>query len=187
MLKPKDKRIEIIPEGEQKIVDVCREGIEVGGGRKTLTLRQGENIVEYNGSEDKEFEVADVDLTDYYTKTETDTLLNGKQNTLTAGDNISITNNTISATYTATDGIKIENGVIKLDPATALTALGYEEVIVQTTDEANDVVSVSVVGKVNTTRGASKMAAINEEGCPMLTGKELEDYEKEMKGENYAE
>lgn len=165
MLKPKDKRIEIIPEGEQKIVDVCREGIEVGGGRKTLTLRQGENIVEYDGSEDKEFEVADVDLTDYYTKTETDTLLNGKQNTLTAGDNISITNNTISATYTATDGIKIENGVIKLAPATALTALGYEEMPLTFTDVFNNTISVSVIGKVNATRGAKKSPVTIDDEC----------------------
>lgn len=77
MLKPKDRRIEIIPEGEQKLVEVCREGIFTGGN-KTLTLVQGENTVEYNGSEDKTFEVEDVDLSDYYDKTETDALLEDK-------------------------------------------------------------------------------------------------------------
>ena len=126
----------------------------------------------------------------YYTKAETDNLLNDKQDTLTAGDNISIANNVISATdttYTATDGVKIENGVIKLDPATALTALGYQEISIITTDDANNTVSVSVVGKVNATRGVTRLSAVEDEGCPMLTGKELEDYEKEMKGENYAE
>lgn len=40
----------------------------------------------------------DVDMTDYYTKTETNTLLGDKQNTLTAGTNITIENNVISAT-----------------------------------------------------------------------------------------
>ena len=38
-----------------------------------------------------------VDLTDYYTKEETNNELNKKQNTLTAGDNITIENNIISA------------------------------------------------------------------------------------------
>ena len=39
----------------------------------------------------------EVDLTNYYTKTETDTLLSGKQNALTAGQNISINNGVISS------------------------------------------------------------------------------------------
>lgn len=77
MLKPKDKRIEIIPEGEQKVVEVCREGIAIGD-KKTLTLKQGDNVVEYDGSEEKTFEVADVDLSDYYTKTEIDAFDNAK-------------------------------------------------------------------------------------------------------------
>lgn len=38
------------------------------------------------------------DLSQYYTKSETDTLLNGKQTTLTAGTGIQIVNNVISAT-----------------------------------------------------------------------------------------
>ena len=78
------------------------------------------------------------DMTDYYTKSETDTLLGNKQNTLTAGDNIAISDNVISATdtkytagtgisisdenvissqgasYTAGDGISISNNVIKV-------------------------------------------------------------------------
>lgn len=39
-----------------------------------------------------------IDLSDYYTKTETDNLLADKQHTLTAGNGIDITNNVISAT-----------------------------------------------------------------------------------------
>lgn len=59
------------------------------------------------------------DLTNYYTKTntytktETDNLLSGKQGTLTAGNNISISNNTISATdttYTAGTNVSISSG-----------------------------------------------------------------------------
>ena len=45
-----------------------------------------------------------------YTKAETDALLNAKQNTLTAGSNIQISGNTISATdttYTGSDGITL--------------------------------------------------------------------------------
>lgn len=48
-----------------------------------------------------------VDLSNYYNKTETDTLLAGKQGTLTASDNINITNNVIKAvgyTYNPTTG-----------------------------------------------------------------------------------
>lgn len=39
-----------------------------------------------------------IDLTDYYTKTEVDSLLNNKQDALTAGNNISISNDTIGVT-----------------------------------------------------------------------------------------
>ena len=44
-----------------------------------------------------------VDLSDYYTKTETDSLLNNKQNTLIAGTGITISNNKISNTFTSLD------------------------------------------------------------------------------------
>lgn len=63
-----------------------------------------------------------------YTKTEVDTALNGKQNTLTAGSNISIVNNEISATdttysaFTGTDGTAA--GTAGLVPAPATTDAG---------------------------------------------------------------
>ena len=44
-----------------------------------------------------------VDLSDYYTKTETDSLLNNKQNTLTEGTGITISNNKISNAFTSLD------------------------------------------------------------------------------------
>ena len=58
---------------------------------------------------------------DYYTKGQVDTLLNGKQNTLTAGSNISISGSTISATdttYTAGTGIDITSDVVSVDTST---------------------------------------------------------------------
>lgn len=60
----------------------------------------------------------EVDLSDYYTKTQTDTLLSAKQGTLTAGTNISISGDTISATdttYTAGTGIDITSNAVSVD------------------------------------------------------------------------
>lgn len=58
----------------------------------------------------------EVDLSNYYNKTEVDGLLAGKQATLTAGNNITINGTTISAndtTYSASDNIDITNNAIK--------------------------------------------------------------------------
>ena len=52
----------------------------------------------------------------YYTKSETDLALSGKQDNLTAGNRIDITNNTISfQDYTAGTGINITNGTVSVD------------------------------------------------------------------------
>lgn len=58
---------------------------------------QWEKIGEFNGG--------GADLTNYYTKAQTDSLLNAKQGTLTAGTGISIENNVISATGEGGGGI----------------------------------------------------------------------------------
>lgn len=64
----------------------------------------------------------------YYTKAQADVLLNAKQDTLTAGANIQISNNTISATdttysdFTGTDGTAA--GAAGLVPAPATTDAG---------------------------------------------------------------
>ena len=58
----------------------------------------------------------------YYTKSETDLALSGKQDNLTAGNRISITNNTISfQDYTAGTGVNITNDVISADTETLAT------------------------------------------------------------------
>lgn len=65
---------------------------------------------------------------DYYTKSQTDVLLSSKQNTLTAGANVTISNNVISATdttysdFVGTDGTTV--GVAGLVPAPATTDAG---------------------------------------------------------------
>lgn len=58
---------------------------------------------------------------DYYTKAQTDNLLNAKQNTLTAGNNISISNDTISATdttYSAGSGLNLNGTTFSVDTTT---------------------------------------------------------------------
>ena len=57
-------------------------------------------------------ELYDIIDEEHYTSEELDALLKLKQNKLTAGENISIEEDTISATYTAGEGIDITNGVI---------------------------------------------------------------------------
>ena len=60
----------------------------------------------------------------YYTKSQADVLLNAKQNTLTAGSNISIVNDTISATdttYTAGNGLALNGTQFSVDTTTIAT------------------------------------------------------------------
>lgn len=65
------------------------------------------------------------ELNNYYTKLDIGVLLSNKQDTLTAGNNITITNNEISATdttYTAGDNISISNGEISAIVDSALSS-----------------------------------------------------------------
>lgn len=60
----------------------------------------------------------------YYTKSQTDTLLNAKQNTLTAGPNVQIVNDTISATdttYTAGTGLALNGTQFSVDTTAIAT------------------------------------------------------------------
>lgn len=65
-----------------------------------------------------------MDLSDYITETDLQSALSGKQDTLTAGSNITISNNVISATdttYTAGTGIDITGDVISADTSVVAT------------------------------------------------------------------
>ena len=72
-----------------------------GGGNPTVELTQAEYDALVSAgtvSADTYYIITDAqagDLTNYYTKSETNTLLNGKQATLTAGTNITIVDNVI--------------------------------------------------------------------------------------------
>ena len=101
-------------------------GIKGSGGTQTIELTQAQ----YDALVDKDpntfYVITDAqagDLTNYYTKTETNTLLGGKQNTLESGQNIKTINNESilgsgnidiqgGSTYTAGRGISIANDVI---------------------------------------------------------------------------
>lgn len=74
---------------------------------KTLTIRGNEETVTYNGTQNVEIEISHLDPSLYYTKTETDTLLSAKQSRLTAGANITISDDTIAASDTPIGGIKL--------------------------------------------------------------------------------
>ena len=84
-----------------------------------------------------EFGAGGGETIDAYTKTETDTLLSQKQNTLTAGDGITIVDNVISAsggglTNNSTDdrSLSVGEGATASDPSNTVyrgsTAFGYE-------------------------------------------------------------
>ena len=62
-----------------------------------ITALQTDGYVQVGFYKLSALETGKVDLSNYYTQTQTNNLLSGKQNTLTAGDNISISNDEISA------------------------------------------------------------------------------------------
>lgn len=100
-----------IPQFEIKIVDA----LPATGQKMVLyllpkTSASGDNIYdEYIWLEStSSFELVGsttVDLSDYYTKTETDQKLDTKQDTLTAGNGIKIENNTITNTYEVPENV----------------------------------------------------------------------------------
>lgn len=127
---------------------------------QTFTLI-GEEGPYYTKSATDQLLATKADKTTTYTKTEMDNLLSGKQGTLTAGDNISISGNTISATgttYTAGNAIQIdteENNRISADiyPADFFTAtdevFGNGTTITLNNTIALELDSVEICGDIN--------------------------------------
>lgn len=98
----------------------------------------------------------------YYTKAQADALLNAKQDTLTAGANIQISNNTISATdttysdFTGTDGTSA--GAAGLVPAPATTDAGKFLKADGTWDDAGSAINVVQTTGTSTTSVMSQNA-----------------------------
>lgn len=91
---------------------------------------------------------AKADKTTTYTKTETDNLLAGKQGTLTAGNNIQINNNTISATdttYTAGTGLNLSNGEFSVDTTVIAEKTDLPTVVQTVGTSTTDVMSQNAV------------------------------------------
>ena len=77
--------------------DLPMTGNSIGDVYYVESVMAGYVWIEVSGTERWEELGEPIDLSDYYTKTETDSLLDDKQDTLTAGTGIDITNNVISA------------------------------------------------------------------------------------------
>lgn len=101
----------------------------------------------------------------YYTKAQADVLLNAKQDELTAGANIQISNNTISATdttysdFTGTDGTAA--GAAGLVPAPATTDAGKFLKADGTWDNAGSAINVVQTTGTSTTSVMSQNATTN--------------------------
>lgn len=94
--------IPVIKEQNEQEVPVVREVITIGGGGHDYTAGEGLLLEDYTFSADTDYLATREDLSD-------------KQDTLTAGDNITIEGDTISATdttYTAGSNVSIDDGVI---------------------------------------------------------------------------
>lgn len=136
--------------GVSKNVDQYKAGTnvtfsEVGADGKIAINANVDLSNYYNKTETDALLDDKADASTVYTKTETDTLLDGKQDTLTAGANIQITGSTISATdttYTAGAGVTITNGVISAD-----TGLSLE--VVQTLPATGDADKIYLVPKTS--------------------------------------
>lgn len=119
---------------------------EVGADGKIAINANVDLTNYYNKTETDALLDDKADADTVYTKTETDTLLDGKQDTLTAGANIQIAQDgTISATdttYTAGAGVTITNGVISAD-----TGLSLE--VVQTLPATGDADTIYLVPKTS--------------------------------------
>lgn len=112
-----EKVINLGKEGEEKVIMLQREAIVVGGGAVDSVNGQTGDVV---------LTTSDLENTsDYQTSSEVESAINtaiaGKQDTLTAGANITIVDNTISAIdtiYTAGYGLALVNNEFSVDSST---------------------------------------------------------------------
>lgn len=151
-----------IPQFEIKIVDA----LPATGQKMVLYLLpktsvSGDNIYdEYIWLEStSSFELigsTTVDLSDYYTKTETDQKLDTKQDTLTAGNGIKIENNTITNTYEVPENVVTSDNYVNsrlwkgtLAEYNALTT--YDDAVTYfITDDNAQTQNTTLANKINT-------------------------------------
>lgn len=171
-----EETIDLRKEGDEETIELTREMVISGGGVESVNGKTGNVVLTTSDLEND---------SDYQTESEVssaiDTAIAGKQDTLTAGDNITITDDTISATDTTynafigTDGTNAGEAGLVPGPATAdagkflksdgtWDAVGGGPTVVQTTGTSTtDVMSqkavTDIIGDVE-----SALALINNGG-----------------------
>ena len=103
----------------QTIADLPATDNHIGDVYYVVSESTGYVWIDDNGTERWEQLGISVDLSNYVTQTELETGLSGKQNSLTAGTNISIIGDTISATQPDTSKFEMLSGVSAPSSATA--------------------------------------------------------------------
>ena len=103
----------------QTIADLPASNNHIGDVYYVVSESTGYVWIDDNGTERWEQLGISVDLSNYVTQSDLETGLSGKQNTLTAGTNISIIGDTISATQPDTSKFEMLSGVSAPSSATA--------------------------------------------------------------------
>ena len=105
---------------------------------------------------------ADIDLTNYYNKTEVDGLLDDKQDTLTAGENIQITNGVISATDTTYENAtQSEAGLMSAADKTKLDNIDTSNFLTCSTVMNCQSVVTALAGKQDTLTAGENITIAN--------------------------
>lgn len=145
-----EKVINLAKEGEEKVIMLQREAIVVGGGAVNSVNGQTGDVV---------LTTSDIENTsDYQTSGEVESAISsaiaGKQDTLTAGANITIENNTISATntaYTAGYGLSLSGNEFVVDSSTIPSMTDLDSKQDALTAGTNITISGDVISATDTT------------------------------------